>query len=204
MAADNWKAFPYDQSAYDYPGDKLKKLAAPDPRLRRSLSGRRLGGEHGDRPSGCPGKDREGRHRLHRQAGRGRAICGAPAGCLAPAVPQRPPKAKEQGLALGVGGQVPAMFASALRHVPGSRPGGLAPARRGHRLHRTGRPLRSGRYRRPVRQRLRQGAHGRGAIGTGSAQARLYQRDTQGTGRPPGQATQPAVRPGALRRLRAG
>ena len=25
MAADNWKAFPYDQSAYDYPGDKLKE-----------------------------------------------------------------------------------------------------------------------------------------------------------------------------------
>ncbi|MGN5818789.1 hypothetical protein ACNQO9_19145, partial [Acinetobacter calcoaceticus] len=34
MAADNWKAFPYDQSAYDYPGDKLKEAW---PRLTRGF-----------------------------------------------------------------------------------------------------------------------------------------------------------------------
>ena len=95
------KPSPYDQSAYDYPGDKLKEAW---PRLTRGFGDYpypdadwvvNMATAHPDAlektvkaGTGFTGK-----------AGRGRAICGAPAGCLAPAVPRR----LRQGQGAGTG-----------------------------------------------------------------------------------------------------
>ena len=116
MAADNWKAFPYDQSAYDYPGDKLKEAW---PRLTRGF---------GDYP--YPDADwvvnmaTAHPDALEKTVKAGTGFTGKPEEAAQYAARLQDvwrllfrgdyAKAKEQGLALGVGGQVPAMFAQVL------------------------------------------------------------------------------------------
>ncbi|WBH97176.1 hypothetical protein PALA16_05064 [Pseudomonas aeruginosa] len=116
MAADNWKALPYDQSAYDYPGDKLKEAW---PRLTRGF---------GDYP--YPDADwvvnmaTAHPDALEKTVKAGTGFTGKPEEAAQYAARLQDvwrllfrgdyAKAKEQGLALGVGGQVPAMFAQVL------------------------------------------------------------------------------------------
>ncbi|CAD5106814.1 hypothetical protein [Zestomonas carbonaria] len=114
VADDHWKPFPYDQSAYDYSGDKLREAW---PRLTRGFG-------H-DYPfpdtdwvvttatrypkaleltvtgnTGFTGKPEEAEHYAEQLQGVWRLVFR---GDFA--------EAKKRGLALGVGGQVPAMFA---------------------------------------------------------------------------------------------
>lgn len=115
-AADNWKPFPLDQSAYDYSGDKLRQAW---PQLTRGF---------GDYP--FPDADwvvsMASRHpqALEKTVAAGPGFTGKPEEAELYAQKLQEvwrlmfhgdfAQAKEQGLALGVGGQVPAMFAQVI------------------------------------------------------------------------------------------
>jgi len=115
-AADNWKPFPLDQSAYDYSGDKLRQAW---PQLTRGF---------GDYP--FPDADwvasMATRHpqALEKTVAAGTGFTGKPEEAELYAQKLQEvwrlmfrgdfAQAKEQGLALGVGGQVPAMFAQVI------------------------------------------------------------------------------------------
>ncbi|UTH37382.1 hypothetical protein NLY39_04225 [Pseudomonas sp. KHPS1] len=115
-AADNWKPFPLDQSAYDYRGDKLRQAW---PQLTRGF---------GDYP--FPDADwvvnMATRHpqALEKTVAAGTGFTGQPEEAEIYAQKLQDvwrlmfrgdfAQAKEQGLALGVGGQVPAMFAQVI------------------------------------------------------------------------------------------
>jgi hypothetical protein len=112
-AADNWKSFPLDQSAYDYSGDKLRQAW---PQLTRGF---------GDYP--FPDADwvvnMATRHpqALEKTVAAGTDFSGKPEEAEAYAQKLQEvwrlmfrgdfAQAKEQGMALGIGGQIPAMFA---------------------------------------------------------------------------------------------
>ncbi|CDF85869.1 hypothetical protein PKB_4545 [Pseudomonas knackmussii B13] len=116
LGADNWKPFPYDQSAFDYSGDKLR---AAWPRLTRGFGGypfpdatwvTKMAAAHPDAVaktvasgSGFSGKPEEARTYAEKLQDVWRKVFR---GDFA--------QAKQDGLALGVGGQVPAMFAQVL------------------------------------------------------------------------------------------
>lgn len=115
-AADNWKPFPYDQRAYDYSGDKLREAW---PRLTRGF---------GDYP--FPDADWVVRmatdhpDALEKTVAAGTGFSGKPEEAAVYAAKLQDvwrllfrgdfAQAKQQGLALGVGGQVPGMFAQVL------------------------------------------------------------------------------------------
>jgi len=113
-AADNWKPFPYDQSAYDYSGDKLRQAW---PQLTRGFGGDypfpdadwvvTMATRHPQAlektvlaDTGFSGKPEEAEVYAEKLQDVWRLMFR---GDFA--------QAKEQGLALGVGGQIPAMFA---------------------------------------------------------------------------------------------
>lgn len=116
IADPSWKPFPYDQSAYDYSGDKLREAW---PRLTRGF---------GDYP--FPDADwvietaTRNPKALEMTVAGGTGFIGKPEEAEAYAAKLQDiwrllfrgdfAQAKEQGLALGVGGQVPAMFAQVL------------------------------------------------------------------------------------------
>ncbi|RRV32864.1 hypothetical protein EGJ86_17605 [Pseudomonas sp. o96-267] len=116
VAADNWKPFPLDQSAYDYSGDKLRQAW---PQLTRGF---------GDYP--FPDADwvvnMAGQHpqALEKTVAAGTGFSGKPEEAEAYAQKLQEvwrlmfrgdfAQAKEQGMALGVGGQIPAMFAQVI------------------------------------------------------------------------------------------
>lgn len=111
-AADNWKSFPLDQSAYDYSGDKLRHAW---PQLTRGF---------GDYP--FPDADwvlnmaTQHPQALEKTVAAGTGFSGKPEEAEAYAQKLQEvwrlmfrgdfAQAKEQGMALGVGGQIPAMF----------------------------------------------------------------------------------------------
>lgn len=112
-AADNWKSFPLDQSAYDYSGDKLRQAW---PQLTRGF---------GDYP--FPDADwvlnmaTQHPQALEKTVAAGTGFSGKPEETEAYAQKLQEvwrlmfrgdfAQAKEQGMALGIGGQIPAMFA---------------------------------------------------------------------------------------------
>ncbi|TRO15211.1 hypothetical protein EQ836_11205 [Ectopseudomonas mendocina] len=112
-AADNWKSFPLDQSAYDYSGDKLRQAW---PQLTRGF---------GDYP--FPDADwvlnmaTQHPQALKKSVAAGTGFSGKPEEAEAYAQKLQEvwrlmfrgdfAQAKEQGMALGIGGQIPAMFA---------------------------------------------------------------------------------------------
>lgn len=112
-AADNWKSFPLDQSAYDYSGDKLRQAW---PQLTRGF---------GDYP--FPDTDwvvnmaTQHPQALEKTVAAGTGFSGKPEEAEAYAQKLQEvwrlmfrgdfAQAKEQGMALGIGGQIPAMFA---------------------------------------------------------------------------------------------
>ncbi|WP_161864966.1 hypothetical protein [Pseudomonas yangonensis] len=112
-AADNWKSFPLDQSAYDYSGDKLRQAW---PQLTRGF---------GDYP--FPDADwvlnmaTQHPQALEKTVAAGTGFSGKPEEAEAYAQKLQEvwrlmfrgdfAQAKEQGMALGIGGQIPAMFA---------------------------------------------------------------------------------------------
>ena len=116
VADDNWKSFPLDQSAYDYSGDKLRQAW---PQLTRGF---------GDYPF----PDAEwvvsmaSRHpqALEKTVGAATCFTGKPQEAEVHAQKLQDvwrlmfrgdfAEAKRQGLALGVGGQVPALFAQVI------------------------------------------------------------------------------------------
>ena len=116
LGADNWKPFPYDQNAFDYSGDKLR---AAWPRLTRGFGGypfpdaawvTKMAAAHPDavaktvaNGSGFSGKPEEAQAYAEKLQDVWRKVFR---GDFA--------QAKQDGLALGVGGQVPAMFAQVL------------------------------------------------------------------------------------------
>lgn len=116
LGADNWKPFPYDQSAFDYSGDKLR---AAWPRLTRGFGGypfpdaawvTKMAASHPDAvaktvaaSSGFSGKPEEAQAYAEKLQDVWRKVFR---GNFA--------QAKQDGLALGLGGQVPAMFAQVL------------------------------------------------------------------------------------------
>lgn len=116
VADDNWKPFPYDQSAFDYSGDKLR---AAWPRLTRGFGSYpfpdadwviKMASSHPEA--------------LSKTAAANGAFSGKPEEAQAYAAKLQEvwrkvfhgdfAEAKKDGLALGVGGQVPAMFAQVL------------------------------------------------------------------------------------------
>lgn len=113
VAADSWKAFPYDQSAYDYSGDKLRQAW---PQLTRGF---------GDYP--FPDADwvvtmaTRYPQALEKTVTADTGFTGKPEEAQAYAAKLQDvwrqvfrgdfAEAKQQGLALGIGGQVPAMLA---------------------------------------------------------------------------------------------
>ena len=113
VATDNWKPFPLDQSAYDYSGDKLRQAW---PQLTRGF---------GDYPFPDAGwvVNMAGQHpqALEKTVAAGTGFSGKPEEAEAYAQKLQEvwrlmfrgdfAQAKEQGMALGVGGQIPAMFA---------------------------------------------------------------------------------------------
>jgi hypothetical protein len=115
-AADNWKSFPLDQSAYDYSGDKLRQAW---PHLTRGF---------GDYP--FPDADwvvsmaTQHPQALEKTVATGTGFSGKPEEAEAYAQKLQEvwrlmfrgdfAQAKEQGMALGVGGQIPAMFAQVI------------------------------------------------------------------------------------------
>ncbi|MBM7061593.1 hypothetical protein JQX08_12845 [Pseudomonas sp. UL073] len=115
-ADDTWKPFPYDQSAYDYSGERLREAW---PRLTRGF---------GDYP--FPDADwvlrmaTEHPQALEQTVAGNRGFSGKPEEAQRYAEQLQQvwrlvfrgdfAAAKRQGLALGVGGQVPAMFAQTL------------------------------------------------------------------------------------------
>ncbi len=114
VAADNWKPFPYDQSAYDYSGDKLRQAW---PQLTRGFGA--------DYP--FPDADwvvtmaTSHPQALEKTVLANTGFTGKPEEAEVYAAKLQDvwrmvfrgdfAEAKQQGLALGVGGQVPAMFA---------------------------------------------------------------------------------------------
>ena len=116
FAAGDWKPFPYDQSAFDYSGDKLRSAW---PRLTRGFGGypfpdaawvTKMAAAHPDAVaktvaagSGFSGKPEEAQAYAEKLQDVWRKLFR---GDFA--------QAKQDGLALGVGGQVPAMFAQVL------------------------------------------------------------------------------------------
>lgn len=116
VAADNWKSFPLDQSAYDYNGDKLRQAW---PQLTRGF---------GDYP--FPDADwvvsMASQHPqvLEKTVAAGTGFSGKPEEAEAYAQKLQEAwrlmfrgdfaQAKKQGMALGVGGQIPAMFAQVI------------------------------------------------------------------------------------------
>ncbi|MDU9406724.1 hypothetical protein RTH74_03875 [Pseudomonas sp. zfem001] len=116
VAADNWKPFPLDQSAYDYSGDKLRQAW---PQLTRGF---------GDYP--FPDADwvvsvaSQHPQVLEKTAAAGTGFNSKPEEAEAYAQKLQEvwrlmfrgdfAQAKEQGMALGVGGQIPAMFAQVI------------------------------------------------------------------------------------------
>lgn len=112
-AVDNWKSFPLDQSAYDYSGDKLRQAW---PQLTRGF---------GDYP--FPDADwvvnmaTQHPQALEKTVAAGTGFSGKPEEAEAYAQKLQEvwrlmfrgdfAQAKEQGMALGIGGQIPAMFA---------------------------------------------------------------------------------------------
>lgn len=112
-AADNWKSFPLDQSAYDYSGDKLRQAW---PQLTRGF---------GDYP--FPDADwvlnmaTQHPQALEKTVAAGTGFSGKPEEAEAYAQKLQEvwrlmfrgdfAQAKAQGMALGIGGQIPAMFA---------------------------------------------------------------------------------------------
>ncbi|MFY1019135.1 hypothetical protein [Ectopseudomonas khazarica] len=115
-AADNWKPFPLDQSAYDYSGDKLRQAW---PQLTRGF---------GDYP--FPDADwvvtmaTSYPQALEKTVAAGTGFTGKPEEAERYAQQLQDvwrlmfrgdfAQAKEKGLALGVGGQIPAMFAQVI------------------------------------------------------------------------------------------
>ena len=115
-AADNWKSFPLDQSAYDYSGDKLRQAW---PHLTRGF---------GDYP--FPDADwvlnmaTQHPQALEKTVAAGTGFSGKPEEAEAYAQKLQEvwrlmfrgdfAQAKEQGMTLGVGGQIPAMFAQVI------------------------------------------------------------------------------------------
>ncbi|MDF3934837.1 hypothetical protein [Pseudomonas citronellolis] len=116
FAAENWKPFPYDQTAFDYSGDKLR---AAWPQLTRGFGSypfpdaawvTRMAAAHPDA--------------LARTVAAGTGFSGKPEEAQAYAEKLQDvwrklfrgdfAQARQDGLALGVGGQVPAMFAQVL------------------------------------------------------------------------------------------
>lgn len=116
-AAENWKPYPYDQSAFDYSGDKLREAW---PRLTRGF------GANYPFPDAdwVVTKAVENPKALEMTVGAGLGFSGKPeeAGPYAERLQDvwrsvfrgDFAKAKEDGLKLGVGGQVPAMFGQVL------------------------------------------------------------------------------------------
>lgn len=116
FAADDWKPFPYDQSAFDYSGDKLRSAW---PRLTRGFGDypfpdaawvTKMAAAHPDAVaktvaagSGFDGKPAEAQAYAEKLQDVWRKLFR---GDFA--------QARQDGLALGVGGQVPAMFAQVL------------------------------------------------------------------------------------------
>lgn len=116
LGTDNWKPFPYDQSAFDYSGDKLR---AAWPRLTRGFGNypfpdaawvKKIAAAHPDAVTntvaaggGFGGKPEAAQAYAEKLQGVWRKLFR---GDFA--------QAKQDGLALGTGGQVPAMFAQVL------------------------------------------------------------------------------------------
>ena len=112
-AADNWKSFPLDQSAYDYSGDKLRQAW---PHLTRGF---------GDYPFSdadwVVNMATQHPQALEKTVAAGTGFSGKPEEAEAYAQKLQEvwrlmfrgdfAQAKEQGMALGIGGQIPAMFA---------------------------------------------------------------------------------------------
>lgn len=117
VAADNWKPFPYDQSRYDYAGDKLRQAW---PQLTRGF------GSDYPFPDAAWVTRMASRHpsALAPTAGADSDLTGKPEDAAAYAGKLQDvwrrlfrgdfAAARQQGLALGVGGQVPAMFAQVI------------------------------------------------------------------------------------------
>lgn len=117
VAADNWKPFPHDQSAYDYSGDKLRQAwpqltrgfgsnyPFPDADWVASMATRHPQAleQTTTTDTGFTGKPEEAQLYAEKLQGVWRLVFR---GDFA--------QAKQQGLALGVGGQIPAMFAQVI------------------------------------------------------------------------------------------
>ena len=117
VAADNWKPFPHDQSAYDYSGDKLRQAwpqltrgfgsdyPFPDADWVASMATRHPQAleKTATTDTGFTGKPEEAQLYAEKLQGVWRLVFR---GDFA--------EAKQQGLALGVGGQIPAMFAQVI------------------------------------------------------------------------------------------
>ena len=117
VAADNWKPFPHDQSAYDYSGDKLRQAwpqltrgfgsnyPFPDADWVASMATRHPQAleKTATTDTGFTGKPEEAQLYAEKLQGVWRLVFR---GDFA--------QAKQQGLALGVGGQIPAMFAQVI------------------------------------------------------------------------------------------
>lgn len=112
-AADNWKSFPLDQSAYDYSGDKLRQTW---PQLTRGFG-------YYPFPDADWVLNMATQHpqALEKTVAAGTGFSGKPEEAEAYAQKLQEvwrlmfrgdfAQAKEQGMALGIGGQIPAMFA---------------------------------------------------------------------------------------------
>lgn len=117
VAADTWKPFPYDQSAYDYSGDKLREAW---PRLTRGF------GANYPFPDADWVVSMATRHpeALEKTVAAGTGFSGKPEEAQVYAEKLQDvwrkvfrgdfAQAKKDGLALGVGGQVPGLFAQVL------------------------------------------------------------------------------------------
>ncbi|MBT9530983.1 MAG: hypothetical protein IV111_12515, partial [Pseudomonas sp.] len=114
VADDNWKPFPHDQSAYDYSGDKLRQAW---PQLTRGF-----GTQYPYPDANWVVKmAKENPQAVQMTVAAGSGFSGKPEEAEAYAAKLQDvwrsmfrgdfAKAKADGLKLGVGGQVPAMFA---------------------------------------------------------------------------------------------
>lgn len=116
VADDTWKPFPYDQSAFDYSGDKLR---AAWPKLTRGFGNYPY-------PDAAWVMSMATRHpeALEKTAAAGSGFSSKPEDAQAYAAKLQDvwrmvfrgdfAQARKDGLALGIGGQVPAMFAQTL------------------------------------------------------------------------------------------
>lgn len=115
-AADNWKPFPFDQSAYDYSGDKLRQAW---PQLTRGFGNYPF-------PDAKWVMDMAARYpqAVEKTVAAGTGFSGKPEEAERYAQQLQDvwrlmfrgdfAEAKKQGMALGVGGQVPALFAQVI------------------------------------------------------------------------------------------